>query len=106
MKRANVGPTKGSGGTRGSITSRDRVRIARLPMHFFTVAVAFFGLAIAAAPWVVGDLVEFFYQPVLLALTHAITLGWITSAIMGVMYRYVPALTNPLRILPGGSSKA
>ncbi len=98
MNRGNVGPAKQTVGAGESISSHDRVRIARLPMHFFTVAVAFFGLAVASAPWVVGDLVEFFYQPVLLALTHAMTLGWITSAIMGVMYRYVPALTKrPLR---------
>ncbi len=76
----------------------DRVRIARLPIHFFAVAVSFFGLGVAAAPWVVGDLIDYFYQPLVLALTHTITLGWITAAMMGVMYRYVPALTKrPLR---------
>jgi hypothetical protein len=37
---------------------------------------------------------EFFYQAVPLAITHIFTLGWITAAIMGVMYRYVPALTR------------
>jgi hypothetical protein len=45
-----------------------------------------------------GSVVEFFYQPPALALVHTFTLGWITAAIMGVMYRYVPALTrHPLR---------
>lgn len=45
-----------------------------------------------------GDVVQFFYQPLALALVHTFTLGWITAAIMGVMYRYVPALTRvPLR---------
>ncbi len=94
----NVQPAKPVGAKGGPSPSYDRVRVARLPMHFFSVAVGFFGLAVAAAPWVIGDLVDFFYQPRLLALTHAITLGWITSAIMGVMHRYVPALTKrPLR---------
>ena len=97
-KSPNVEPAKHTGATEERIRSHDRVRVARLPIHFFSAAVAFFGLGVAAAPWVVGDLVDFFYQPLLLALTHTITLGWITSAIMGVMYRYVPALTKrPLR---------
>jgi hypothetical protein len=69
-----------------------------LPIHFFTAAVTFFGLGVVTAPWVVSDLVDFFYHPWLLAVTHTFTLGWITSAMMGVMYRYVPALTkSPLR---------
>jgi cbb3-type cytochrome oxidase subunit 1 len=75
-----------------------RLRLARLPIHFFTAAVTFFGLGVVIAPWVVSDLVDFFYHPWLLAVTHIFTLGWITSTMMGVMYRYVPALTkNPLR---------
>ena len=91
-------PAKNVGVTGGRDPSLERVRVARLPMHFFTAAVAFFALGVSAMPWVVGDLVDFFYQPWLLALTHTITLGWITSTIMGVMYRYVPALTKqPLR---------
>lgn len=82
----------------GGEAPRDRIRIARLPMHFLTSAVTFFGVGVALAPWAVGDLLDFYYQPRLLALTHTMTLGWITSAMMGVMYRYVPALTKrPLR---------
>lgn len=81
-----------------SAPSRELIRMARLPIHFFISAVALFGLGVAAAPWVVGDLIEFFYQPRILALTHTFTLGWISSAIMGVMYRVVPAMTKrPLR---------
>jgi cbb3-type cytochrome oxidase subunit 1 len=71
-----------------------RVRLARLPIYFFTAAAVFFGLGVAAAPWVVGDLADFFYQPRSLALVHTFTLGWITAVMMGVMYRYVPALTK------------
>lgn len=76
------------------LSSRDAVRMARLPMHFFISAVALFGLGVSVIPLVVGDLVEFFYQPRILATTHTFTLGWITSAIMGVMYRLVPAMTK------------
>lgn len=74
--------------------SRDLIRIARLPMHFFISAVALFGLGVIAVPWVIGDLLDFFYHPRILATTHTFTLGWITSAIMGVMYRLVPAMTK------------
>jgi len=37
---------------------------------------------------------QYFYQAVPLAVVHVFTLGWITTVIMGVMYRYVPALTR------------
>jgi hypothetical protein len=79
-------------------SSSRHLRLARLPIHFFCLAVGFFLLGVIALPFVVGDLLTFFYQPLPLALTHAFTLGWISAAIMGVMYRYVPAVTKrPLR---------
>ena len=96
--RANVAPAQEAEAIEEIAPSRDSIRIARLPIHFFTAAVILFGLGVAAAPWVVDDLVDFFYQPRILAVTHTFTLGWISSAIMGVMYRVVPALTKrPLR---------
>jgi hypothetical protein len=72
----------------------DPLRIGRLPIHFFTTAVIFFAAGTAALPFVVSTVVDFFYQPPVLALVHTFTLGWITASIMGVMYRYVPALTR------------
>lgn len=80
--------------TAQSAPSREQIRTARLPIHFFISAVALFGLGVIAIPWVLSDLMEFFYQPRILATTHTFTLGWITSAIMGVMYRLVPAITK------------
>ena len=77
-----------------SAPSREQIRTARLPIHFFISAVALFGLGVIVIPLVIGDLMEFFYQPRILATTHTFTLGWITSAIMGVMYRLVPAMTK------------
>ncbi|MBI2902198.1 MAG: hypothetical protein HYY12_01235 [Candidatus Methylomirabilis oxyfera] len=74
--------------------SAGQLRLARLPIHFFAVAVTSFGLGVVAAPSLVDDLLDFFYQPWPLALTHTFTLGWITATMMGVMYRYVPALTK------------
>jgi hypothetical protein len=70
------------------------LRVGRLPIHFFTVASIFFAGGVLAAPFLVGRIVDFFYQPPILALVHIFTLGWITASIMGVMYRYVPALTR------------
>jgi len=70
------------------------LRIGRTPIHFFGVAVAFFAVGVAAMPFVIADVASFFYQMRPLALVHTFTLGWITAAMMGVMYRYVPALTH------------
>lgn len=82
----------------GREQSPERIRLARLPIRFLIFAVGFFAIGVLALPWLVGDLVEFFYQARVLALVHTFTLGWITAAMMGVMYRYVPALTKrPIR---------
>jgi hypothetical protein len=70
------------------------LRIGRLPIHFFVTAAIFFAGGCAATPFLVAQIVDFFYQPPVLALVHTFTLGWITASIMGVMYRYVPALTR------------
>jgi hypothetical protein len=72
----------------------DPLRIGRTPLHFFVLAVLFFAAAAAAMPFVTPAIAEYFYQATPLALTHTITLGWITAAVMGVMYRYVPSLTR------------
>jgi len=69
-------------------------RVARLPIHFFVLAIVSFAVGLAMAPWVVPKAIVFFYQPGVLALVHTFTLGWITAVMMGVMYRYVPALTR------------
>ncbi|MGH7917555.1 MAG: hypothetical protein ACREQE_08810, partial [Candidatus Binataceae bacterium] len=67
---------------------------ARISVDFLMVATIFFAAGMIAAPLLIGEAVTYFYQPYLLALVHTFTLGWITAAIMGVMYRYVPALTQ------------
>ncbi len=66
----------------------------RLPIHFFAFALFFFALGTASAPWATLKLADYFYQLPVLAWVHTFTLGWITSAMLGVMYRYVPAMTN------------
>ena len=55
-------------------------------------------LALVLALLAGGEFAAFFYQPRVLAVTHVLTLGWISLTIIGVLYRYVPALTKqPLR---------
>ncbi len=66
----------------------------RLPIHFFAIALFFFAVGTASAPWAAVKLGDYFYQLPVLAWVHTFTLGWITSAMLGVMYRYVPAMTQ------------
>ena len=65
-------------------------------MSFFTVGVLFFVLGVSVLPFAVSRIDQYFYQAIPLAVVHVFTLGWITAIIMGVMYRYVPALTRTL----------
>jgi hypothetical protein len=73
--------------------TRDRTA-AVLPPCFFAPAVAAFVAALAASPLLLPELASFFYQPHLLALTHTLTLGWVSLTMQGVLYRYVPGLTK------------
>jgi hypothetical protein len=57
-----------------------------LPLGFLGVAVLAFVLAGVALPWLASDLTGHYYHPRLLALTHTLTLGWITLAILGASY--------------------
>lgn len=67
---------------------------ARISVSFFTVGVLFFVLGVSVLPFAVSRIDQYFYQAIPLAVVHVFTLGWITAVIMGVMYRYVPALTR------------
>lgn len=76
----------------------DPLGIGRVAVAFFVVSVIFFGIGVCAIPFAVPYAAAFFYQAIVIAVVHTFTLGWITAAIMGVMYRYVPALTHvPIR---------
>jgi hypothetical protein len=74
--------------------SRVQLRCARISVDFFVISTISLACGSVAAPWVVGALAAYFYQMSVLALVHTFALGWITAAIMGVMYRLVPALTH------------
>jgi hypothetical protein len=66
----------------------------RLPIHFFVFSILWFTYGSILLPWLAPSAIRAFYQPAVLSLVHVFTLGFITSTIMGVMYRYVPALTR------------
>jgi hypothetical protein len=82
----------------GGAAHPDLLRIGRIPVAYFVVAVLFFAVGLIELCFSVRQIAIYFYQFVALAVVHTFTLGWITGAIMGVMYRYVPALTRrPIR---------
>ena len=43
-----------------------------------------------AVPFLAPDLAGHYYHPRLAALTHTVTLGWITLSIMGASYQLIP----------------
>ncbi|MDE2485243.1 MAG: hypothetical protein KGL32_08390 [candidate division NC10 bacterium] len=61
-----------------------------VPLRYFVTAQAAFVTALLWAPWQVSDLLDFYYQGHDLALTHLLTLGWITMTIMGASFQLVP----------------
>jgi hypothetical protein len=63
---------------------------ARLPLSYLTPAAAAFALAALAVPWLAPELAGHYYHPRILALTHTVTLAWITLTIMGASYQIVP----------------
>jgi len=68
-----------------------------LPLSYLGAAAAAFVAAMAALPWLAPELGGHYYHPRVLALTHAITLGWITMSILGASYQLIPiVLQRPL----------
>ncbi len=63
-----------------------------LPIRFLLSAAVAFVLAALAVPWLAVELAGHYYHPRLLALTHSVTLGWITLAIMGASYQLIPVV--------------
>lgn len=63
---------------------------ALLPLTHLITAAAAFVLAALALPWLASDLAGHYYHPRVLALTHTVTLGWITLTIMGASYQIIP----------------
>ena len=68
-----------------------------LPLAYLATAAIAFVLAALALPGLGAALAGHYYHPRLLALTHVVTLGWITLAIMGASYQLIPvAIERPL----------
>jgi hypothetical protein len=64
---------------------------ARLvPLGYPVCAAAAFLAASLGAAWFGPDLAGHYYHPRPLALTHTVTLGWVTLAIMRASYQLIP----------------
>ena len=63
-----------------------------LPLAYLATAATAFVLAALALPGLSAALAGHYYHPRLLALTHVVTLGWITLAIMGASYQLIPVV--------------
>jgi hypothetical protein len=70
---------------------------ATVPLpYLLTAAISFVGAALGAL-WLASELSGHYYHPRLLALTHTVTLGWITLTIMGASYQLIPiVLQRPI----------
>ncbi|HSE94098.1 MAG TPA: hypothetical protein VLF19_12385, partial [Methylomirabilota bacterium] len=74
-----------------------RAPSAGLPLAYLVAATAAFAAAAASVPWLATELAGHYYQPRILALTHLVTLGWITVTIMGASYQLIPiVLARPV----------
>jgi hypothetical protein len=61
-----------------------------LPLGFLSAAALAFTTAALALPWLADELAGHYYHPRLIALTHTLTLGWITLTILGASYQLIP----------------
>ena len=67
-----------------------------IPLRYLGTAASAYLLAALGVVWLAPELSRHYYHPRLLALTHLVTLGWITLSIMGASYQIVPiALGRP-----------
>ncbi|MGH7300489.1 MAG: hypothetical protein ACREJE_08765, partial [Candidatus Rokuibacteriota bacterium] len=61
-----------------------------VPLGYLVCAAAAFLVATMGVAWLGPELTGHYYHPRLLALTHTVTLGWVTLAIMGASYQLIP----------------
>lgn len=72
--------------------------LPHVPAVCLAAAAASLNLGLLLALAASHEIQTFLYQPRVLAVAHALALGWISLAMTGVLYGYVPALTKqPLR---------
>ena len=73
-------------------SSVTRAPAAMLPLAYLVAAAIAFLLACTGATALAGPLAGHYYQPRVVALTHTVTLGWITLSIMGASYQLIPVV--------------
>jgi hypothetical protein len=82
------------------ITARPRPGSApsvSVPLSYLVVAAAAFVTAALGVVWLAPDLAGHYYHPRVVALTHIVTLGWITLTIMGASFQLIPiVLERPI----------
>lgn len=66
--------------------STDTLPPLRLPLFYFVFGSLCLALALIGMILHARDFTGFYYHPRILALTHLVTLGWITANILGAMY--------------------
>lgn len=62
----------------------------RLPLFYFAFATLCFALALTGVIRYAQDFTQFYYHPRILALTHLVTLGWISGSILGALFLVFP----------------
>jgi hypothetical protein len=68
-----------------------------VPLAYLVCAAVAFLVAALGVAWLGPELAGHYYHPRLLALTHTVTLGWVTLAIMGASYQLIPiVLERPI----------
>lgn len=65
-----------------------------LPLRYLIAGQASLCLAVLLALTHAEDLLDFYYQGRVLAITHLVTLGWITTTIMGASFLVVPLILS------------
>ena len=70
----------------------DRGPSPLLPLAYLVCAAGAFLAAALGVVWLAPELAGHNYHPRILALTHTVTLGWITLAIMGASYQLIPVV--------------
>ena len=63
-----------------------------IPLRYLGTAASAYVVAALGVVWLAPELSRHYYHPRLLALTHLVTLGWITLSIMGASYQIVPVV--------------
>jgi len=63
-----------------------------VPLAYLVCAAFAFLLGAFGVAWLAPELAGHYYHPQLIALTHTVTLGWITLAIMGASYQLIPVV--------------